>query len=329
MGYTVIAVDCGKAIVKMVVIRNGIVVYRGVFPSAMGDSTDGGNDMLDNLHTFTCQELLETANRILIGSSELKIKPDDSSSKDSLINKILTLFAIASQARPNEPINVVIGCPISIFKDRDARTQYLTNIVPAGEINCEIDGNPISFSIEKRLVCAESTGLLTLHPEYFRDQNQDAGIIDIGNLNDNLTAIHAGNIIVNSSHTSRHGGRMLQRKIKRILMDNDMDISDEQVLSAIQNGYVNYKDPKMKEKSRVLIEKTVESFIDDIENNLKNTWPNIKTLDLYFIGGTSYLLKKYLQERFKDQAHFENNYDSSVYTNAEGFAKKMYQMLIK
>ena len=327
MKNKVIAVDAGKAETKVVAIGEETQVVRDHFPTAIGNSGDGRVDLLDNVHTFSSKTLGSIGKEVKIGCDELPIKADDDYSKDADINRICTLYGIAKNVVPGETVNVVVGCPLSIYKEKDKRMEYGQNIVPNGRIECVVDGKPIEFSVDKRLVCAESTGILTMHPEFFSKKDYDAAIIDMGGLNMNITAINNSNVIIETSHTSRHGGRMLCRQIQRHLMDHGLDIEDTQILNSIMRGFINHRDPDRKEESRIIIGQAVGSFIDEIDRTLRNSWSNLDTLELFFIGGTSFLLKDFLAERFGEHAHFEKDFETSRYANAEGFARKMYQKL--
>ena len=110
-------------------------------------------------------------------------------------------------------------------------------------------------------------------------------------------------------------------------MDHGMEITDTQILASIMRGSVNYHDDDQKEESRTIISTAVGSFIDEIEKTLRGSWKNFDTLELFFIGGTSFLLKDFLAERFGEHAHFEQDLETSRFANAEGYARKMYQKL--
>ena len=328
MVNTIISVDAGKAETKTVVLRDKKDVVRDHFPTAIGTANDGRIDLLDGVHTFSSKTLGEAGKEVRIGCGELPIKADDNYSKDTEINRICTLYAIARNVKPGETVNVVTGCPLSIYSRKEERMEYGRNIVPNGKVECAIDGKPVEFNIDKRLVCAESTGILTMHPDLFAGKDYDAAVIDMGGLNMNITAVNNSNVIIESSHTSRHGGRELTREIRRALMDHGMEITDTQILASIMRGSVNYHDDDQKEESRTIISTAVGSFIDEIEKTLRNSWKNFDTLELFFIGGTSFLLKDFLAERFGEHAHFENDLETSRFANAEGFAHKMYQKLV-
>ena len=86
MNNTVIAVDAGKAETKIVVKRNDKEIVRDHFPTAIGQTSDGRVDLLDNVHTFSSKTLGTVGKEIRIGCDELPVKADDNFSKDSDIN---------------------------------------------------------------------------------------------------------------------------------------------------------------------------------------------------------------------------------------------------
>ena len=326
MSITICAVDAGKSDTKTSVIRDGQLSHNA-FPTAIGRATDGGTDLLDHVHTFSCKNLGDICREVKIGSAELPTKSDDNYSKDSDINRICTMYGIASSVNPGETVNVAIGCPLSLFKDKEKRTEYGMHVVPTGRMECVIDGEPKVFTIDKRIVYAESTGILTLHPELFSESRYDAAIVDLGGLNMNISAINNGSVIVGESNTSNHGGRFLQAEIQKRLIGEGIPITDAQVVPAIERGYVNDHDPERKKMSEEIIAEGINAFIDKVTAMLKKTWTNFDTLELFFIGGTSYLLKPYLEKRFEGYSHFEESFEAARFANADGFARKMYAKL--
>ncbi len=326
MSITVIAVDAGKADTKVSVIRDGQLSHS-VFPTAIGYATDGGTDLLDNIHTFSCKNLGDMCKEVKIGSAELPLKSDDDYSKDQPVNRICSMYGIAMNAKPGETVNVAVACPLSIFKDKGKRAEYGNHIMPAGKIECVNDGRPSIFTMDKRIVYAESTGILTLHPELFKDPGYDAAVVDLGGLNMNISAINNGSVIINECNTTNHGGRYLCAEIQKRLLGKGITVTDMQVPAAIMRGYVKTHDPEDESVSKAIIEEGVNAFIDKIEETLKKTWPNFNTLELFFVGGTSFLLKPFLEKRFAGFSHFEDSLEAARFANADGFARKMYAKL--
>ena len=327
MSKVIIAVDCGKSETKIVVINGGNVT-RNSFPTAIGYASNGRTDLLDNIETFSCKALGDVARNIKIGSEELPIKADSNFSKDSDINRICTMYAIAKNINPGDVVCVAVGCPLSIYVEKEKRNEYGRNIVPVGEVECVISDKKIKFTIDKRIVFAEGTGPLVLHPELFTGEEFDGAIIDIGSLNMNIAGISNGNISVESAHTSSHGGRMLIAEIEKSLADGEINANSTQIRNAILRGYIKCHDEKKTELSKKIINDSITRYIDEVEAALKGSWKNYETLELYFIGGTSFLLKNYLKERFGGYARFEESFENARFSNAEGFARKLEEKLM-
>lgn len=322
MANLIIAVDSGKSETKSVVINNGIVT-KSHFPTAIGYAANGKADLLEGTHQFSCKALGDFAKDVLIGNEELPIKADNNYSKDSEINKICTMYAIATNVRPGDTVNVAVGCPLSVFLDKEARSDYGRNIVPTGRVECIVDGNAICFNIDKRIVYAEGIGPVVLHPELFDGKDYDAAVVDIGSLNMNIAGINNGAVDASASHTSSHGGRALIAGIAKSLADREISANDIQIRNAIERGYIKCHDEDKTKLSGKIIEDAINDYIAEVETILKGSWKNYETLELFFIGGTSYLLRKYLIEKFGTFAHFEDNFDDARFSNAEGFARKL------
>lgn len=318
------AIDCGKSDTKICVLDKGITgetLRRDSFPTAMGVGTNGGTDLLTGVHTFS-SNATGIGMEYTIGSGELPIKADDSFSKNSKVNKVCTLYGIARNVSDGDTINVVIGCPLTIFMNVEERDEYCKSIVPKGLIACVVDGKRISFTIDKRLVCAEAIGYKDRHPECFRP-GMDAAIIDIGGLNMNMTSVHDGIVVIEDAHTNKLGGRRLIADVQKRLQDHEIEVSDQQVIDAIRRGYVKQHDEEKQKYSKAVIDDAVRIFVDDIESALKKNWKNYDTLELHFTGGTSYLIREELESRFGKFANFEKSYEDARFANAEGFVKHL------
>ena len=324
MTTSLVAADCGKSTTKICLLKDGTLL-KDSFPTAYGLASDGRSDLIDKAHTFSIEG---SGKAYRIGSGALPIKADDSYSKDSEITKVCALYGIAKNVSPGDTVAVAIGCPLTSYMNLEARKQYCKNILPKETIKCSIDDKPTQFTIEKRIVFPESTGVITLHPELFTGEN-DIGIIDIGGLNMNVTVLDHGEILDEMSHTTSNGGRRLSAEVKTLLRDHEIEIEESQVLGAIQRGRINCHDEKKAALSESIIATAVNGFIDRIDETLHQTWRNFDTLTLCFIGGTSYLLKDALTERYGKFAIFENDLEQSRFANAEGFVRRLETELAK
>jgi len=327
MANLIIAVDSGKSETKTVVI-NKDEMTKSHFPTAIGYVSNGRSDLLEGTHQFSCKALGDFAKDVVIGSEDLPIKADSNYSKDSDINKICTMYAIAINVHPGDTVNVAVGCPLSVYLDKEARTEYGRNIVPSGRVECIVDGTAICFNIDKKIVYAEGTGPVILHPELFTGEEYDAAVVDIGSLNMNIAGINNGAVDAGASHTSSHGGRALIAGIAKSLADKEISVNDNQIRNAIERGYIKCHDEEKTKLSGKIIENAIEDYIAEVETILKGSWKNYETLELFFIGGTSFMLRKYLLDKFGAFAHFEDSFDDARFSNAEGFARKLELRLL-
>ena len=81
----------------------------------------------------------------------------------------------------------------------------------------------------------------------------------------------------------------------------------------MKNGFV----PNVEDETRPIISKSLSDNVDNIINACKSNGWNINFCNLIFIGGTSQLLKEYIQRKFPN-AFIP---DDSCYINALGFMK--------
>ena len=112
------------------------------------------------------------------------------------------------------------------------------------------------------------------------------------------------------------------------LADSEINANSTQIRNAILRGYIKCHDEKKTELSKKIINDSITRYIDEVEAALKGSWKNYETLELYFIGGTSFLLKNYLKERFGGYARFEESFENARFSNAEGFARKLEEKLM-
>jgi hypothetical protein len=157
---------------------------------------------------------------------------------------------------------------------------------------------------------------------------QAVGVIDIGGRTIDTAMLIGAEIKPALSHTSPLGGRYLSAKISRSFSDNQIFVEDSQIIPAIIQGYVEHRDPFKKDLSKKLINIAISDYIDEIERELARSWKNLDTLRLYFVGGTSYLIRNYLLDRFQN-AIISDSYDDLRFQNVRGFAIYMANSMIK
>ena len=236
-----------------------------------------------------------------------------SNSKKDMIHKIMTLTAIALVTENGDTVVPAIGCPLTVFNDADSKVEFYDYIFPDGRVDVNINGIDHYYFIKKDKGCVfpESFGAMFMFPERFTG---DTGVIDIGGLNVNASLFKKGKYQQELSMTEKLGLLSIVSYLRtRLNALCDAGFDDRTVESFIRSGSVPGSD-----KSAEVIESVLASHLPRIEMIVKE-W-NIDRIDLIFIGGTSKILQKYIEERFLDKAFIP---DEADFINCKGFLKEM------
>lgn len=304
----IVVVDCGKDETK-VVVRNTDGSNRKVkIPtrvSAYSELTSINKEAGAELH------VVEYAGK-KYSVGDPSGKTSDSNSKMDEIHKVMTLTAIAQQVGNGDSVKVAVGCPLSVFVDKQEKEEYLNYILPSGRVDINVDGKEKYFYIAFKVCFAESLGALFLYPERFK--NCVTGVVDIGGLNINCAYFDNGKFVVDSCFTDKYGKLHMARKLRSILNQKlDAQFAEFEVERIMANGFVENEE----EKSGEIIRKEFDQNLNEIEAACKNNGWNVKYCKLIFIGGTSQMLKEQIQDRYPNAFIPED----SGFTNAEGFMK--------
>ena len=236
-----------------------------------------------------------------------------SNSKKDMIHKIMTLTAIALVTENGDSVVPAIGCPLTVFNDADSKVEFYDYIFPDGRVDVNINGIDHYYFIKKDKGCVfpESFGAMFMFPERFTG---DTGVIDIGGLNVNASLFKKGKYQQELSMTEKLGLFSIVSYLRtRLNALCDAGFDDRTVECFLRSGSVPGS-----EKSAEVIESVLASHLPRIEKIVKE-W-NIDRIDLIFIGGTSKILQKYIEERFPDNAFIPNEAD---FINCKGFLKEM------
>lgn len=217
-----------------------------------------------------------------------------------------------------DTVKIAIGCPLSVYVDKQAREEYLNYILPQGRVNITVDGEEKYFYITFRVCFAESLGAVFLYPEKFKDAV--VGVVDIGGLNINCAYFDNGKLVVDSCFTDKFGKLHIARKLRSVLNQKfDAQFAEFEVERIMMNGYVT----NAEEESKPIIERALSDDLVEIENACKNNGWNIRFCSLIFIGGTSQILRGQIKEKFPN-AFIP---DDSGFANAEGFMRALCMQL--
>lgn len=259
-----------------------------------------------------------------VGDNAIQTAPKDTSKKSDF-HRIATWTAVALNCDSGDVINIAIGCPLSLYEVPAQRAKYKEYMLPTGDITVKLrttEGiQTKTFSFGKRGIFPEGSGVVYL--DLSKYAKKMIGIVDIGGLNmnaalyDDLKLQHG--IIV----TRELGGRVLIDGLTDALnAEYNASITPKLVESKIfdqnknQRFIVSQDDPrKSKEESPAFIHTYIKNHIQSIYNNVKEAGIDPLNVELYFIGGTSDLLKEEISEVFIEP----NFVDSPTFVNSKGW----------
>lgn len=315
-----LAIDCGKAMTKVAVYDDNAV---GSIKTSCFNTNAVGKTGMEDTGLINAHKVKYNGVVMYVGGQETEGDTSNQNSKNDDIHKFCTLYAIASNVNNGDTVNVVIGCPLSVYANKEQRDKYKSDILPKGRVEISIDDKPMFFNINKRLVCAESTGIIALSPELFEE---DTVIFDIGGLNVNAVKFVNQSLVANSCITSKLGMKTIKNNIKSVCEkalqedSEDFELDEVQLEGIIKRGYVlNYKST-----TEDAVKDTLNEHINAIAKDCEKKWKqNVKTYNQVFVGGTSLLLKDSIKNRFPDATIVED----ALYSNAKGFLITFLQRL--
>jgi hypothetical protein len=245
-------------------------------------------------------------------------------------HQICALTAIALAANDGDVFHVAIGCPLKEYEVVEKRERYREELLPSGEITVKLkrnsDDEPVSvtFTIESKVVYAESSGILYI--DAVRFQGKSVGVIDIGggtalgNISDNfeiqpaysVTTENGGNVLITelSQELSAKFGRVDSSYVAKLLK-----LPPEKRFLSPKNG-----NKEIEEESRKFIHEFIINYLNRIHRACDAKSWSMDYIDLVFTGGTSEVLAPEIREVFGNGIYVPSH---SEFTNAVGFLKKM------
>jgi len=151
------------------------------------------------------------------------------------------------------------------------------------DFSFKFNGKDRVVSIKDLLILPE--GYISYFDLSDEERKQDLCIIEIGSRTINICTIIEGKI--EDMNTVKYGSLDFYTKIKNIEAGKGEDYTEEDIERLIKRGTIK------------VTKKLYEEFLNDILNYVK-AYVNIKNFDTYFTGGTSLMLKPYIEEKCKE-----------------------------
>lgn len=250
-------------------------------------------------------------------------------SKTTPLHQMCAYTLISQYLEPDTKDNeiyLVLACPITVLKSDKAKQEYKNLIKGNGPISITVNDRNYEFEIKDILIKAESSGVLYLMPEEFKDKK--ILVVDFGGLNMTNT-IFTNGVCVNPDNdrfAEEWGSVELINKVSKYLTDYskgnivDFQTSEE----ALNRGHLlEYGKPDL--ASTEYIERAKQEFIDDSLKKLARHNVRTKNLDAtIYIGGTS----SYLKEQIKALPNGQIT-DNPQWSSVEGLLKIAIKKYIK
>ncbi len=317
-----ISLDCGKHSTKAAILnKDGSITIQSFRTNVISA------DAKSQLKLFEDPEKrgyeVEYDNTKYIVADNTNSNTTNDNSKADNIHKICSLTDIALLTDNGDTVDIVIGCPITIYADSEKRKSFVNYILPTekgSRIDININGISKYFYIGKKSAISEALGPAFMYPEYMNSST--VGIIDIGGLNVNAIYMVDGSIRSESCFTYKLGSNLMGKKLLTKLeevLDDQLDI--DMLPLIMKNGYVtNYK-----KETENIIKEFYENHINEILNKCIESGWKIKFMKIMFIGGTSLMLKEQIENCSLIKSAFVPN--DSQYINVKGFLKLLCDSL--
>ena len=171
-----IVVDPGKHTTKAINKNDDIVYFR----TKMSDNTQ---EIEARGNSYS---VIYEGNRYIVGEQAEEQSYDVS--KTNLLHKLVTYVAITRLAENNSVIQLVINCPVSIYKYKLQREEYRKYIYNDGEFDITVDEEDFHYELDDVLVLPEDYGVVYKYPALFKAKR--VALIGLGGLNMNFMVVN-------------------------------------------------------------------------------------------------------------------------------------------
>ncbi|WCK57027.1 ParM/StbA family protein (plasmid) [Aneurinibacillus sp. Ricciae_BoGa-3] len=299
-----VVVDSGKFATKAVGRVDG--EKKTLYFETKMDKTEESTTTADN-----CYVVRFDGQSHIIG--RIASRNDFETTKAKELHKLSIYTAIHQLIDDNDNVDLVVGCPISVYTEMEMRKEYLEFIKGDGTIQLTVNGVTKTFKIVKINAFPESSGYVFKHMDEFLGNM--IAVVDIGGLNTNCCQYEGLDMLPGTDFTYNLGANVLRTELKKTLNKKfGVNLSDKQVELAIKDREIK-KDP---ERSKKLINQFLMEHVEKLMESMKENQWDVENLDFVFLGGGSLLLADEIKAIFGDEVIISEN---AVWDNAEGFAE--------
>lgn len=235
--------------------------------------------------------------------------------KATINHKLATYTAITQLLGNGQNIQLVLGCPTSIYKNKEFKDNYKNYVLDNKIIDINVNGKDYTFEIENILVLPEGYGVVFLEPELFK--NNRVAVVDLGGLNMNF-AIYDNMIPeISTMFTVNLGSNDLETTlINDLNIRYGTSLTTSDIQHIIKQGGVKIKG-KIDNESVRIIDTTLDQYMIKQIQEAKRNNINLELMDTVFVGGTSLFLTDKIKEYLPHAIIPEN----PQWANVMGFHK--------
>lgn len=296
-----ISIDSGKHSTKCFLKDKEGNDIRDMFPTKINETEE---IVASALNSYVVS-MGDSNERFMLGTAGEDF--DYSTNKAINLHKYAIYTMIHKYALNNQRVELVVGCPLSIFHNVDTREKYAEFIMGGKNIKFTVNGETKHFVIEKIKVVPEGSGFLLKNSDVY--ENRLVGIVDIGGLN--LNGCVYDKLVPDKTtyFTENKGSHILTNDLKTSLNEEyGAELPDFIMPKVLEDGYLQ-KNP---DESKKFIKNFYKGFIQSkIKNSMKKKGWVTDYMDIVFVGGGSSLLNDYIRNEYPeatiaDDAQWEN-----------------------
>jgi len=218
-------------------------------------------------------------------------------SKTNLLHKLVAYVAITQLAENGSTIQLVINCPVSIYKNKSLRDDYKNYIFNRGHFDIVVDGEQYSYDFENILVLPEDYGVVYKYPNLFKRKR--VALIGLGGLNMNFMIVNNLTPEITTMFTVNHGGNELETNIINELNSKfALNLDHKDAPYILDNKGLKVRG-KVDKESEEVVGKAIADFFAGVLQETKKQGHNLDMLDVVFVGGTSEAIQDHIESTIK------------------------------
>lgn len=290
MRKNILSVDAGKGFTKYARTEENGDIYYDQFETRYTKLEDLNDTELIGKDSFKVEYKDE---KFVIGKQADKDLRNERTKKNE-IHRLCSLIAVTQLLKPVENNNqeipkiyLVVSMPGTSYKSKKLREEFKKYYLGEKTEEIIVNNNLYKFEIENVIVMPEGAGFLFCHTDLCKGRT---AVVDIGHLNIGLTTFNEQNI--EKLVSLDEGGEVLeQNAIEKMESEIGEEVERSVIIDTLKKGYYTQFGDKV-ENTDSIISQVKLDYVDSLVDKAKAKGVRLADMhNIYFIGGTSLLLK--------------------------------------